>query len=189
MKPDETLLAYWLDELDDEEAAEVEAHLFECDDCGARLRELLALGAAVKREFLAGEVPSPVSADFVRHLKDDGLRVREYSLVPGDRIACTAAPHDDLIVAHMNADLAGVRQLDIEYDDASGVRRARHLPFNATGDEVTLIAPTNVLKAMNDVSQRMRLFAVTLDSERLIAEYTFNHVPWEKWKTGTVPDF
>ena len=185
MKPDETLLAYWLDELEDGEAADVEAHLFECDDCTARLRELLQLRDAVKREFLAGDVPSPVSADFVRRLKDDGLRLREYSLVPGDSIACTAAPHDDLLVAHLNADLTGVRQLDIEYDDAGGVRRARHLPFNATADEVTLIAPTNVLKAMQAVSQRMRLYAVTLDSERLIGEYTFNHVPW---KTGTVPD-
>src|SRR5437868_8201908 len=150
MKPDETLFAYWLDELDADAAAEVEAHLFECDECGARLRELLTLRAAVKREFLAGNVPSPVSAAFVRRLAGDGLRVREYSLVPGDSIACTAAPHDDLLVAHLNADLTDVRQVDIEYDDAGGVRRARHLPMNATFDEVTLIAPTNVLKAMDE---------------------------------------
>jgi len=27
----------------------------------------------------------------------------------------------------------------------------------------------------------MQLHAVTPDSERLIGEFTFNHVPWEKW--------
>src|SRR5689334_14140652 len=117
MKPDETLLAYWLDELDADEAADVEAHLFECDACGARLRELLALRDAIRHEFLAGEVPSTVSGGFVRRLKGAGLRVREYSLAPGDSIACTAAPHDDLVVAHLNVELDGVRQLDIEYDD------------------------------------------------------------------------
>ena len=84
MKPDDTLIAYWLDELDDAAAAEVEAHLFECDDCGARLRDWVAFGAAVRREFLAGDVPSPVSADFVRQLKEDGLRVREYALAVGE---------------------------------------------------------------------------------------------------------
>ena len=178
MKSDETLLAYWLDELDADEAADVEAHLFECDDCGARLRELLKLRDAVKREFLAGECPSAASADFIRHLKHDGLRVREYSLAPGTSVACTAAPDDDLVVAHLHADLAGARQLDIEYIDAGGTRRAPHLPFVASSGEVTLIAPTQWLKSLPVTTQHMRLLAVTRDAERCLGEYTFNHTPW-----------
>jgi hypothetical protein len=184
MKPDETLLAYWLDELDPDEAAEVEAHLFECDDCGARLRELLRLRDAVKREFLAGPVSSAVGTEFIGGLRDDGLRVREYALAPGGSVACTVAPDDDLVVARLGADLAGVRQLDVEYDDAGGVRRSRHIPFDAAQGEVTLVAPTAVLKSLGVSTQVMRLYAVTLDSERLLGEYTFNHSPWEM---GTVP--
>jgi hypothetical protein len=179
MKPDETLLAYWLDELDDDAAAEVEAHLFECDDCGARLRELLKLREAVKREFLAGQLPSAVSGEFVRHLKEDGLRVREYSLAPGGSVACTVAPDDDLVVSHLRADLAGVRQLDVEFEDAGGVRRSRHITFDATKGEVSLVAPTVLLKSMGKSTQVMRLLAVTLDAERVVGEYTFNHTPWE----------
>ena len=178
MKPDETLLGYWLDELDEDEAADVEAHLFECDDCGARLRELLRLRDAVKREFVAGHVSSAVSDGFVRQLKREGLRVREYSLVPGGSVACTVAPDDDLLVAHLRADLAGVRQLDVEYDDPGGVHRSRHLPFDPVRGEVTLVAPTQLLKRAREMTQRMRLLSVTADSERLIGEYTFNHSAW-----------
>ena len=61
MKPDATLLAWWLDELGEEEANDVEAHLFECEACGARLRELLRLGAAVRRALLDGLVAGAVS--------------------------------------------------------------------------------------------------------------------------------
>jgi len=179
MKPDETLLSWWLDELDHDEAAEVEAHLFECDDCGARLRELLKLRDAVKREFLAGHLSSAVSGAFVRRLKDDGLRVREYAVAPAGGVACTVAPDDDLVVARLRADLDGVRQLDVEFIDAGGVHRSSHVPFDAARREVTLVAPTVMLKSLPKSTQVMRLLAVTRDSERLVGEYTFNHTPWE----------
>ena len=96
MKPWPALLAWWLDELEEEEAHEIEAHLFECDDCGSRLRELLRLGAAVRRALLEGHVAGAVSARFIDRLREDGLNIREYHLEAGGSVACTVAPDDDL---------------------------------------------------------------------------------------------
>lgn len=178
MKPDSTLLAWWLDELDEDEANEVEAHLFECDECEARLHELLRLGDAVSRALLQGHVAGAVSRRFVDRLREDGLHLREYRLPAGGSVACTVAPDDDLVVSYLQAPLDGVRQLDAVFDDHTGTHRATHVPFDATANEVAFIAPTALLKTWGTARQRVRLLAVSQGAERLIAEYTFNHTPW-----------
>lgn len=178
MKPDETLLAWWLDELDEEEALEVEAHLFECDECGARLRELLRLRAGVRGALLNGDVAGAFSREFIDKLREDGLRIREYHVDAGGSVACTVAPEDDLVVSYLRAPLGDIRQLDVEFEFGGQTHRAAHLPFNAQTNEVAVIVPTAQLKQMGAFIQRNRLYAVTLDSERLVGEYTFNHSPW-----------
>jgi hypothetical protein len=178
MKPDSTLLAWWLDELDEVEAHEVEKHLFECEDCSARLRELLQLGAAVKRALLEGHVAGAVNGRFIDRLREDGLNIREYRLAAGASVACTVAPDDDLVVSYLQAPLEGIRQLDAEFDDHTGVHRTTHIPFDAAANQVAFIAPTALLKTWGVARQRVRLLAVTQGAERLVGEYTFNHSPW-----------
>lgn len=178
MKPDSTLLAWWLDELDEEEANEVEAHLFECDECETRLRELLRLGDAVSRALLQGHVAGAVSRRFVDRLREDGLQLREYRLPAGGSVACTVAPDDDLVVSYLQAPLDGVRQLDAVFDDHTGTHRATHVPFDATANEVAFIAPTALLKTWGKARQHVRLLAVSQAGERVVGEYTFNHTPW-----------
>jgi anti-sigma factor RsiW len=178
MKSDETLLAWWLDELSDDEAAEVEAHLFECDECGARLRELLRLRAGVRGALLGGELAGAMSRPFIGKLREDGVRVREYHLEAGGSVACTVAPEDELVVSYLRAPLEGVRQLDVEFEKDGETHRASHIPFDAESGEVAVIVPTTWLKTMGSFTQRNRLYAVTLEGQRLVGEYTFNHSPW-----------
>jgi hypothetical protein len=178
MKPDSTLLAWWLDELDEEEANEVEAHLFECEECAARLRQLLQLGEAVRRALLEGHVAGAVSGRFIERLREDGLQIREYRLAAGDSVACTVSPDDDLVVSYLRAPLEGVRQLDAVFDDHTGTHRTTHIPFDAARNEVTFIAPTALLKTWGVAQQRVRLLTVAQGDERVIGEYTFNHSPW-----------
>ncbi len=51
-------------------------------------------------------------------------------------------------------------------------------PSIAAANEVTFIPPVTMVRSLGVATQRARLLAVTLDSERVIAEYTFNHSPW-----------
>jgi anti-sigma factor RsiW len=178
MEEHATLLAWWLDELAEAEANEVEEHLFGCDVCEARLRELLALRNAMREALLHGQFGTAVSAQFIERLKGSGLRVREYRVPAGGSVACTVTPQDDLAVSHLEASLTGVRQLDIVFEDDRGQQRAARIPFDAAANEVTFIPPVAVLRRLNVATQRMKLLAVTPDSERLIGEYTFNHSRW-----------
>ena len=175
---DSMLLKYWLDELGDQEAADFEEHLFGCDSCTARLRELLALRDSVRRALHESRFGTAVTGGFVQRLKDSGLRIREYQLDAGGSVLCTIAPDDDFVISRLRAPLAGVRQLDLVWEDGGMQHRSVHVPFDAAANEVAFIPSVTMLRSLGVATQRARLLAVTLDSERLIAEYTFNHRPW-----------
>ena len=127
--PVTTLIAYWLGELDgsrDEpphdrenelartreaetersQEAEIEEHLFACEGCGARLREIVQLGEGIKRVTRAGGVHAVLTAEFIRRLQQSGMQVREYRLQPGGSVNCTVAPEDDLVIAHLDGGAA-----------------------------------------------------------------------------------
>jgi hypothetical protein len=175
---DSLLLAWWLEELDDARAAEVEERVFNDEAFAARLRSLVGLRDAVQRGLLEGRFTTTVNPQFVQRLKDSGLNIREYRVPPGGSVLCTIAPHDDLVVSRLQASLAGVRQLDIVFDYGEVQQRAAHIPFDAAADEVTVIPPVAMVRKMSFATHRMRLLAVTPTSERVIGEYTFNHEPW-----------
>jgi len=178
VEQDDRLLAWWLDELGDEDAAQLEEHLFACDTCAARLRELLALRESVRRALPESRFGTAVTAGFVQRLKDSGKRIREYHPEAGGSVLCTIAPDDDFIVSHLRAPLAGVRQLDLVWEDGGMQHRSVHVPFDAASNEVFFMPAVTMVRSLGAVTQRARLIAVTLDSERVIAEYTFHHRPW-----------
>lgn len=175
------LLAMWLDELDENAAAKIDEHLFECGDCAARLHQLLRLGGALRMELENGNVGTVVSAAFVQRMQADGLRIREYTLQPGGSVDCTVAPDDDFVITYLHAPLGGVRQLDLVFADADGraPHRSRHIPFDAEAGLVTVIPPTAMLRALGHTRKRMQLLAVGQGAERVIADYTFNHSPYD----------
>jgi hypothetical protein len=177
--PTADLLAYWLNELDQTAADAIDEHLFECDGCGARLRELLRVGGAIRRELLGGNVSTVVTEPFIRRLRDAGLRIREYNVQPGDSVNCTIAPDDDLVFSQLHAPFGELRQVDLVFDDPGGgpVHRARHIPFNAAAGKVTFIPPVTALRTLGHATQRMRLVSVENGAERVLGEYIFNHSP------------
>ncbi len=182
---EDTLLAWWLDELDDTTAAEVEEHLFECDECAARLRDIVRLGGAVRQSLLDGSLSTVVTPAFVERLRSDGLRLREYSPEPGGHVYCTIAPEDDFVISRLRASLEGVRQLDVEIDTEGQTHRLAHVPFDPASGEVTLIPAPAMLRPLGATTHRMRLFAVTPGGQRKIGEYTFEHVPFDQGATLT----
>ena len=178
--PTAELLPYWLDELGAGAAVEIEEHLFDCGECSAALHELVRLGGALRNELRSGNVSAVVSAAFVRRLQADGLRIREYTLQPGESVNCTVAPDDDLVISYLHAPLDEVRQLDLVFADFDGgsPHRSVHIPFDASAGVVAVVPPMAMLRSMGHARKRMHLLAVGNDSERVLAEYTFNHAPY-----------
>lgn len=173
----EQLLAYWLVEPSENESAAIEEHLFGCASCSASLERLVSLGQGVRNALRAGDIAAVLPSSFVERLKSAGLRVREYRLEPQGSVNCTVTANDDLVLAHLRAPLEGVQRLDAVLTDLTDGSESRlaDVSFNTNEGEVVLLPNTSQLRPVQSTTQRVRLFALDEQGERMIGEYLFRH--------------
>jgi hypothetical protein len=172
------LADYWLGALSGPDEESVEEHLFECDQCGARLREVMALAEGMRRLAREGDLRMVVSDAFLQRAAEDGLRVREYAPPSGGSVQCTVTENDDLMIGRLAANLSGAGRVDLCWCDAHGVERIRlpDIPFRPDADSIVLQEPIMLMKASPTATQIARLLAVDdIGTERLLGEFTFHH--------------
>ena len=176
----ETLLDYWLDELDPAAQADVEEHYLGCDVCSRRLERLTVLARNIRTQVQSGAVSMVVDEGFLRKLLQDGLRVREYRVPLNGSVNCTVEPQDDLVVARLEVPLAGLRQVDMVTlgGDEAGEMRQEDIPFVAASGNVLFSPPIDMLRALPATTVRVRLLAVDHEGERTLGEYAFEHSPY-----------
>lgn len=184
-----TLVDYWSSDLPAGETDRVEQHLLECDACGAALRELVAIGDGVRRLSHAGAFHVVISPSFLEAAARRGLRVREYRVPPGGRVACTVTAEDDLLVGRLQGDFREVTRLDLVVQvDGGPEHRAVDVPVSPAAPELIVAQAMPALRAMKTSVIRMRLIAregdgepagrvagALGDRERVVGEYTFAH--------------
>jgi hypothetical protein len=180
VKPlDAAVLAdYWLAVLSKSEEEAVEEHLFTCDDCGAQLRDVIAIAEGIRDLARRGSLLMVVSDAFVERLAEEGLHVREYTPPIGGSVACTVTAEDDFLIGRLTADLSGAKKIDLCICNERGTERLRlaDIPFNSGAGSVAFQQSITYAKAAPSETMIARL--VTFDEaggERLLSEYTFNH--------------
>jgi len=175
-----TLAEYWLGELDAAHEAELDAHLLGCGHCSAALQAFVNLGDAIRALVRAGAVRAVVTDAFVQQLAAAGLNLREYRVALNSSVNCTVGPADNVMVARLEAPLAGVKRLDMDLLGPEDEDRERltDIPFDPAAGEVIFTPQITGIRALSSMTLRVRLLAVAPGSERLLGEYTFNHTPW-----------
>ena len=172
------LADYWTAALTSSEEEAVEKHLLECDQCGTRLREVIALAEGVRRVAREGSLRMIVNDAFLQRAAEDGLRVRQYAPPPGGGVQCTVTADDDLLIGRLAADLSGAKRVDLCICDALGVEQLRlpDIPVNPGAGSVVFQESITFAKAAPTYKMIMRLVALDeATGERLLGEYTFNH--------------
>jgi hypothetical protein len=176
---DAALLAdYWLGALAKSEEEAVEEHLFTCDDCGARLREVMALAEGVRKVAGEGSLRIVISDAFIKRAAEEGVRVREYTVPPGGRVECTVTAEDDLLVGRLGANLSGTKRVDLCICDGQGLEQLRLPDIPVHTGASSVLYQESITFAKASPSNRMIARLVALDEagrERLLGEYTFNH--------------
>ncbi len=176
---DAAILAdYWMSALPKAGVDAVEEHLFTCDECGGRLREVIALGDGVRRLARQGSLTMVVSDAFLKRVKDEGLHVREYTPPNGGSIQCTVTAEDDFLIGRLTADLSGAKRVDLCLCDQFGNVQVRlpEIPFNFGAGSVVFQQSITYAKASPSETMIARLIAFDeAGSERLLGEYTFHH--------------
>lgn len=172
------LADYWLAALADSEEEAVELHLLDCDQCGARLREVIALAQGVRRLAREGSLRMVISDSFLKRATEEGLRIREYAPPAGGGVECTVTAEDNFLVARLAANLTGAKRVDLCICDELGVEQLRlpDIPVQSGASSVVYQESITFAKALPTSKMVARL--VTFDEtggERLLGEYTFNH--------------
>jgi hypothetical protein len=176
---DVTVLAdYWLATLDGSNEEAVEQHLFECDKCGERLRELIALAEGVRELARSGSLRMIVSEAFLMSAAEDGLRIRQYAPAAGGSVECTVTAEDDILIGRLAANLSDVRRIDLSICNEAGIERGRlrDIPFHPGASSV--ICQESITFAKAAPTNRLIFRLVSVDetgNDHPLGEYTFNH--------------
>ncbi|MBZ5542435.1 MAG: hypothetical protein LAO07_02000 [Acidobacteriia bacterium] len=172
------LADYWLAALADPEAEAVEEHLLDCDRCGARLREVIALAEGVRNLAREGCLRMVVSDAFLKRAAEEGLRVREYAPPPGGGVQCTVTAEDAILIGRLAANLSGAKRVDLCICDEHGGEQLRlpDIPVHPGASSVVYQESITYAKAAPTNTMIARLVAFDeAGGERLLGEYTFNH--------------
>lgn len=182
---DATALAdYWLAALISAGEDAIEEHLFGCDECGNRLREIIALSEGVRKLAREGSMTMVVSEAFLERAAAEGLRIRDYPpALPGDRVECTIGAGDDLLIGRLAADFRAAKRVDLRAYNLAGAEQFRlaDIPIPPGAGSVAFQMSAPYAKAAPSETMIVRLAGFDeADAERPLGEYTFHH-------TRTIP--
>lgn len=171
------LVDYWAGEGTADQTARIEAHVFECGECAARLEHLASLGAGLAELVRQGRVSGIVSRTLVNRMQRDGVRVRLYAVSPGETMPCAVFPSDDLVVAALRADFSGVpgAMLSVRGPDNSTMSELDDIPVSSSEGNVLWALPGAV--AQQFPSMRLQLTLTSTGTERaVLGEYVLEHL-------------
>jgi hypothetical protein len=172
------LADYWLGAVKGSEEEVVEEHLLDCDPCGARLREIIALAEGVRSLAREGSLRMVVSDSFLELAAQEGLRIREYAPPAGGSVQCTVTVEDDILVGRLAANLSGAQRVDLSICDEHGVEQVRlpDIPVHSETGSIALQESITFAKAAPTHTMIARLVAFDdAGGERVVGEYTFHH--------------
>ncbi|MBV6432258.1 MAG: hypothetical protein IANPNBLG_02394 [Bryobacteraceae bacterium] len=171
------LADYWLGLLGTAEETAVEEHLFGCDECGERLRRMIALVGGVRKLAREGCLRMVVSEAFLKRMEEEGSRIRQYTVPAGGEVRCTVTADDDLLIARLAAGMSEARRVDLSICDGAGVERLRmsDIPFRPEAGSVVYQESITYAKAAPGNEMIMRLLALDEAGEHPLAEYVFHH--------------
>lgn len=175
----DVLLDLWAGDLPQARAEEAWEHVFACAQCTARLAELAALVASVRRLTETGRFRAAVAPSVVDLLAARGLRIRTYRPRLGETIPCGAAPDDELLVGRIAVELRDVARLDLAVCDERWVERARmvDVPVDRRRGEVVIAQRVEEARTGDPYVVRFRLIAVDPSGERELGTCALAHDP------------
>ena len=176
---DAAMLAdYWIGFTAGPEEEAIEEHLFECDHCGHRLRQVIVLSGGIRKLALEGSLRMVVSDVFLQRAAESGLVVREYRVPPGGSVECTVTAEDDLLIGRVAANLSGAKRVDMCICNENGIEQLRlpDIPVHSGRSSIAFQESITFMKSAPSLKMVMRLVSFDdMGSEQVLGEYTFNH--------------
>jgi len=172
---DERLIDYWTCDLPAADASSIEEHMFSCAECSARLDWVASVAGGVATLARQGRISGIISRALLNRLQRDGVRVRQFTLDPGETVPCAAFPGDDVVVTSLNANLAGVRAVSLRVTGPGDapVGAIDDIPVPAAATGLLWATPGAFVRSMP--SQQLRLTLRSADDAGVLGEYILEH--------------
>jgi len=173
--PDEAMVDYWSGGLPAQRSEAIEDHVFSCAECARRLEALASIGSGISSLARKGRFAGIIARGTLNQLQRDGVRVRLYSLSPGDVVPCAVFPDDDVVVTAMRGDFAGIEAVTIQVNGLAPLPDVviDDVPVSPAEGEVLWAAPGSLIRRLP--SSRVTLRVTARDAGRLIGEYVLDH--------------
>lgn len=112
---DEQLVAYWADDIDADALAQIEDHIFACEECLARATSLQQIAQIFRA------LPPVISYAELATLRAQGATIIDTDFVAGQRTTVTFEPHVHFMIHHLTGlDLATAERVEVVGRDESG---------------------------------------------------------------------
>jgi hypothetical protein len=171
------LLDYWVGDLEQESANAVEAHVFECADCAARLADIAMLANGIADAVRGSRLHSVITHAVLNKLSRDGLRIRTYTPEAGRIMPCAVWPEDDLVVTQLKGDFTGYDELTLvlEADQHGELNRETDIPLVSGGHEILTAVSAAQLRQLPCMRLRMIVSGKRGGREEVVAAYGLEH--------------
>jgi len=172
------LADYWTSDLDAAEIERIEAHVFECADCTARLADSEHLRQRLRDTIRAGAFHAVITESVLNQLSRDGVRVRTYTVDPGSRVECAVWADDEVIVARLRGNFTGVSSVStvMRLDTGEEVDRLVDAPIRDGSRELLFALSAEGLRRGPDMPMHLTVTAGSDPQGRdVLAEYLFDH--------------
>jgi hypothetical protein len=154
----------------------IEAHVFECAACARLLADAEDLRHAIRMAAAGGHVRMFVTDGVLNRLARDGVRMRAYTLEPGEAIQCAAWADDEVMVTRLRGNFQGVAAVDAEMrlDTGEPIGEAFDVPIRPGASELIMTLPASFVRAAPHGPMRLTLRKAS-DRSGTLGEYIFEH--------------
>ena len=170
---------YWTADIAPEDLERIEAHVFECAGCARLLAEADQLRTAIGDLARAGAIQAFVTDAVLNRLAREGVRMRSYSLGPGESVRCAVWADDDVLVTRVRGDFRGITSVNAEMGPDTGEKwvSVTDVPVREGTTELVFALPASLVRKVPNVPMRLTLRAASTEStnESVLAEYVFQH--------------
>jgi anti-sigma factor RsiW len=184
------LLAYQQGELTPEAEQRFEEHFFGCEYCVRRLEAVERLGAGVVALVRSGRITSGATAALLSRAVGQGVRVRDYRLVPGEPAACTIAPTDDFVAVRLAGVFGDLGRVDVAVEsiDLDTGQVAERLVENVAVDhqrgEIIVRYAGEMVRSQPRSMWTLQVRGRRGGVEEQLGTYILEHTPWEQLPAG-----
>ena len=168
---------YWASDTAPSELERIESHVFTCAGCAARLGDAERLRHRIGDIVRAGAFQAVITEAVLNKLSRDGVRIRTYTVEPGESIQCAVWADDEIMVTRLRGNFAGVSSVNtvMHLENGAELDRVLDVPVRDGSTELLLALSAAEIRRAPEAPIHITVTGSKAGGGDLVGEYVFDH--------------